>query len=78
MFAFLRWFVKSRVFNFVLLVHPVIAHLLIPRVMPAHSQYLSILSSCGEMESSFENIAAKSSAYAAKFIVLFEVLNFYP
>ena len=61
-----------------LLGQPIIAHLGIPRSMSAHSQYLSSLFSCVCSDGSLLVITARSSAYAAKLIVVFDVPNVYP
>ena len=61
-----------------LLGHPVIAHLGIPRSIPAHSQNLSNLFSCICNDFSLLAIAAKSSAYVADEILTLEVPKVYP
>ena len=58
--------------------HPVIAHLGIPRSIPAHSQNLSNLFSCFCNEYSLLAIAAKSSAYATDDIFILDVPKVYP
>ena len=58
--------------------HPVMAHLGIPRSIPAHSQNLSSLLSCVCSVSSLLAIAARSSAYAADEILTLDVPKVYP
>ena len=58
--------------------HPVIAHLRIPRSIPAHLQNLSSLLSCVCSDFSLLAIAAKSSAYDAEEIFTLDVPNVYP
>ena len=58
--------------------YPVIAHLGIPRSIPAHLQDLSSLLSCVSSVSSLLAIAAKSSAYAADEIFILDVPKTYP
>ena len=65
-------------FILVLLGHPVIAHFVIPKSMPAHSQYLFSLFSCFCSDVNLFVIIARSFAYAAEFIVIFDVPNVYP
>ena len=50
-----------------------IAHFVIPRSIPVHSQYLSNLFNWGCIVVSLFAIIARSSAYAAVFIVILEV-----
>ena len=50
-----------------------IAHFLIPKSIPAHSQYLSGLFSWDCSDVSLFAIIARSSAYAAVFIVTLDV-----
>jgi hypothetical protein len=57
---------------------PVMAYLFIPRSMPAHLQYLSILLSCVWIYVMLLKMTTKSSAYAAKLMVIGDVLNLYP
>ena len=57
---------------------PVIAHLDIPRSIPAHSQNLSSLFSCVCSVSSLLAIAARSFAYAADEIFILDVPKVYP
>jgi hypothetical protein len=54
---------------------PVIAHLGIPSSIPAHWQNLSILLICGCMYLILFVIMARSSAYAAEFIVYCDVFS---
>jgi hypothetical protein len=55
---------------------PVMAHLGIPSSIPAQWQNLSILLICGCMDLISFEIMARSSAYAAEFIVYCDVLSF--
>ena len=57
---------------------PIIAHLGIPRSIPAHSQNLSRMLSCICSDFNLLAIAAKSSAYAAEEIFTLDVPNVYP
>ena len=56
----------------------VIAHLDIPKSMPAHSQYLSSLFSCVYSDESLLVITTRSSAYATELMVVSDVPNVYP
>jgi hypothetical protein len=58
--------------------HPVTAHFVTPKSMPAHSQNLSILFSCICNDFVLFDIAARSSAYAAELIVISDVPKVYP
>jgi hypothetical protein len=58
-----------------LLGHPVMAHLGIPRSIPAHWQNLSILFICGCMYFMSLVIMARSSVYAAELSVYYDVLS---
>ena len=51
------------------------AHLLMPSPIPACKQNLSILLSWGCIWFILEDMTAKSSAYVAELMVVFEVLN---
>ena len=75
MFWFLRNIVKARGLRFVQLGLLVRAHLLKPSPILAHEQNLSIWFSWGCIKFMLEDITAKSSAYIAEFIFVFEVLN---
>ena len=59
------------------MIHPVIAHLGIPRSIHAHSQNLSCLLSCVCSVSSLLAIAARSSAYAVDEILTLDVPKVY-
>ena len=50
-----------------------IAHFVIPKSIPAHSQYLFSLFSWGCSDVSLFAIIARSSPYAALFIVILDV-----
>ena len=65
-------------FTLDLLGHPVTAHFDIPRSIPTHSQYLSIIFSCGCIDVSLLVMVAKSYAYAIELIVNLDVPKVYP
>ena len=65
-------------FILVLLGHPIIAHFVIPKSIPAHSQYLSSLFSCFCSDVNLFVIITRSSTYVAEFIVIFDVPSVYP
>ena len=50
-----------------------IAHFVIPKSIPAHSQYLSSLFNWGCIDVRLFAIIARSSTYAAVFIVIIDV-----
>ena len=54
---------------------PVRAHLLMPSPIPVHKKNLSILLSWDCIWFILEDMTAKSFAYAAELMVVFEVLN---
>ena len=69
---------NSSGFIFDLFGHLVMAHFGIPRSIPAHSQYLSILFNWVCIDWRLLVIATRSSAYAAELIVSLDVPNVYP
>ena len=54
-----------------------IAHIMIPKSFPTHSQYLSNFFSWGCCDVSFFAIIARSSTYVAVFIVILDVPSVY-
>ena len=66
------WFILD------LLKHPMTAHFDIPRSIPVHSQYLSILVCCDCIDVSLLVMVARSSAYATKLTVDLDVPKAYP
>ena len=61
-----------------LLGHPVTAHFDIPKLIPAHSQYLFIYFSCDCIDVSLLVTVARSFAYATKLTVDLGVPKVYP
>ena len=72
------WALKVSFFILDLFEHPMIAHFGILRSIPIHSQNFSTLFSCVCSDVSLFATIAKSTTYAAKFIVILDVLNVYP
>ena len=77
MFTSCKCVLKACGLSFDLLGHPVIAHLGMPRSIPAHSQNLSILSIWVWRDVTLLAKAAKSSTYTTEFILVLEVLKVY-
>ena len=72
------WFLNLFGYILDLFGQPVMAHLVTPKSMPAHSQNLSILFSCVCIDCGLLVSAARSSVYAAELTVICDVPKMYP